>query len=428
MPDEDVLESHHREVVAAQQPVDYPEAVYMLLERIRAIWTLPALKQDEGVEQNTNTVTPFESFIGVSFGSIAIEPLVRSEIDRRDTDGSLGRWLADIPARLFDQVAYEMGCIEIDQAKTREEAVGRFLRHFGYVEETDRDPPEGIFAAHEIIEETKHMLSGCGPNDINLTIGHGTRIARAIESALQILVLFYGQFTIPNAFEDYLRQKRGLRQGSGKLAEWWKTVKSKIAPETIRSDIHSFLIQHQTQMELSIRILKDLNEYVRSKPEFATRFYSIFERNTIFPAFDRGKLAAHIGQYDFGDFLDQLYEIKRLRNAIDHADRILQEGKVKPKPSEIYEKVKQLGEVSSYFIEAGKSHRLFPEVILVIGISQNIRRRWRVNAIDEKNNIISFPTSREKLDIFVPDCEILCWPQERLLSGPRVALIKLWRE
>lgn len=416
------LPSKDEDADAQSEPkIHYCDAVYDLLQRISLVGV-------EGVPAPTEGALSFiEMFVGGASAYANIEPLLRSEIERQDASGSLSRWLRSIPHRLFDQTAYDMGCIDIDRADTRDDAIRLFLAHFGYVEGLDRKRPEGIWSAWETIEDAKRKLNECTNDNIDSVIGHGARIARAIESTLQILILFYGQFSIPAVFREYVTRKESLVASKEALDEWWKECQSKLPTKQLK-DVYTFLVQQRTQIELSLRVLKELEIQIHTE-ETRKLFVSSFARVSILPPFDPAKLSPRTSSEHHGEFANQLEIIKDLRNRLVHSDPYVPEGTVNSDASQMLSLCRTLAEVSSFFFEAGKKHSLFPEVVLVRGKNQSIHRRWRVYATDERGNEFSFPLTKAQVNEFIPGNEMFCWwPESTSSGGPCVAAVKLWRD
>lgn len=428
MSDSDSLAQTAETSSEVPQKMHYSDAVYKLLCRVQSLWASPSKKEDAQKENSPQPLTPFEAFLGTKMEPAEIEPLIRQAIDLHDAQESLVPWLKALPRRLFDTVAFELNCVKVDQAETREEAVKFFLKDFGYVDKSDRDIPEGVRVARDIVEEAYRKFTDCAADDVSGMLGEGGAIGRAVENTLLILVAFYGQFLMPQVFEDFLRQQEELGGDRSKLEDWWNNTKPKIPLKDIRGHIRNFLVEEQTQMGLFIGILEALNNEIPNHAAWESKFRAAFGRNTIFPAYDASKLSARFNTDSGKEFLDQLKEIKDLRNAINHADKNLKRGKIKSDPVRVREIVQKIADAGIFFFESGGAHRLFPEVILVTNNHQNLRRKWSIKAIDERGNEVGFHISREKLELFVPDCELFCWPQESFSSGPKVTLIRLWRK
>jgi hypothetical protein len=299
------------------------------------------------------------------------------------------------------------------------------LKRYRYFEEdNDIVAPQGIHILRSIIEQAKEKLASEEGKSIDTAMSQGTLIAEAIESTLQILVLFYGSYLLPTIFQEYIREQANLTESPSKVADWWKSTQSQIPRLITQLDIYNFLIEHRTQMELSLRILNEFESYLLSESILSEQFYSRFGRHSIFPPLDDEKLSRRIRKVYQESFIKQLESIRALRNAINHSVQILRKHSVSHDPLDIFEKAKELSERSSFFFEAGRLHALFPKTILVTSLCQNLNRKWKVTAIDEKENLISFLIDPGEVIIFIPNCEIMCWPQEGRSNTPDIAFVK----
>jgi hypothetical protein len=418
MPDADMPDRIH--VVSDAPP--YCNAVVELLCRINPLWRHPEEISGDDSNNVEGKWSPLENFLGINIDSSEMEPTIRSEVERRENDGSLANWLTGIPNSLFYPAVSDMGCTEADYAPTKEEVAKLFLKHFGYFDETDRQPPQGIFTASEIIKEKAQELAECSKEDLSTITGIGANFGQAVESVLQLMALFYGQYLRPDIFKEYLQRQTEFLENEEELKKWWNSISTKLG-------VKGFLLDHKTQMGYLVQILKELEVLISSSPDLLGSFRSKFKRESIFPPFDKTKLLPRIGSSTYaGEFLIQLDEIRELRNSIQHTNKPLLEHTVKQDPLKMFELVQELADRCDFFMEVCKSHRLFPDIILVIAIKQNIRRRWTVDAITERNDTISFSITKEMLDIFVPDCEIACWPPLTRSIMPSVALLRRWRE
>lgn len=407
---------------APQSEVHYCDAVYDLLQKISSIGLSSHADRGEGV------LSFIEAFMGAASTSANIEPLLRSEIERQDTSGSLTRWLRGIPHRLFGRAAYDMGCTEIDRADTKEEAVNLFLAHFGYREGQFWKRPEGIWAAREITEDAKRKLEDCTQEEVDSVIGPGTRICKAIESTLQILVLFYGQFILPEGFSRYVARRQTLARDRNELEAWWGQYQAGLETGHLKNAVHDFLVTYKTQIELSLRLLKELESAAKREPALS-HFALTFGRGSIFPLFDAARMSARTSVPTNAEFIHQLEMIKELRNRTQHSDQYVPEDRVTPDPIDTLRKCQALAEASSFFFESGNKHGLFPEVVLVRGKSQNVHRRWRVYSTDERGDEFSFPIAKLKIGDFIPGNEMFCWWRNGIRSGePSVAAVKLSRD
>ncbi len=444
-----------------------PESQYLdktieLLRRVRELWVSPASISEDDDEDETESEEdnsknddedeteneeedksrkvdedrlsskieiplPFDLYISSELSDYSFEPSVRRVIEQHDNKENLVSFLCGIPMWVFGQVACELGCFEVNSARTNEEQVRVFLKKFGYIDVEDRKPPEGILAAQKFAEIAASKLAECTENDIGSVIGQGTAIGIAMESILRVLVLFYGQFVLPDIFSKFLKDQKKYKKNDGNSRDWWRSCLPYLEQVLVNQrDVRQFLIEEKTQMDLSIRILRPLNDYIPTDSDLAKKFSSTFERETIFPPLDTAKVSRR-RKGEHKEFLAQLEEIKNLRNEIDHAERDLQEGRFIPDPAKVMRQVTDLSSAAAFFFEAGKAHRLFPEAILITTREQRIRRHWLIHAKDERNNPVSFRVGSTLKDTYLPDCEFFCWPPESIQSGPKVTLIKLWR-
>lgn len=427
MSDSDALEQPASSQTAIRPRMGYSEAICELLELIRYNWGYPA--HEEGMQTNKNEKenTPFDNFIGFKVDFDNIKPLIIGEVDYQEAQGSLRSWLEATPFRLFSAAAYELGCVEIDQAKTQEAAIKLFLKHFGYREVSNIELPEGVFTAIEDVRKAKETLDQGKEDDVEKVRGIGISFADAVESTLQVLALFYGQYLMPDVFGEYLQRQEELMQDDRARIDWWRRALQKVIPSVNQSQINLLLVKHRTQMELLIQLLKSLNEYVSSEPDILQSFHADFRRDTIFPVIDGSKLPKNVIGVPQYDFLDQMTAIKDLRNQMNHAVQLLKDHKVRRQPQKIKELAQQLSFHSSFFLELGKVHKLFPKVLLITGKGQDINGKWKITALDEKGEAISFYASEEKQKAYVPRCDMYCWPAEDRFSTPSVALIAHWR-
>ncbi len=409
----------------------YIEATLKLLRSVSERWEPPkaSLLSSPGSSESDGLLTPFESYVGNALSPSNFEAQILNVIVQRDNDNQLIRFLSGLPTWIFGQIAYEMGCYDVNTARTPEDHARSFLRQFGYVDPTDRKRPEGIFVAHELAEQAirKLELPGGNAENVSFVIEQGRTVAEAIESALQALVMFYGQFIMPDVFSTYLQRKGEFKNRKQDRKEWWRRCQPIIQKSQIKQeDIHKFLVDGNTALELTMRILKSLNDYVPAETNLATHFSSIFGRETIFPKIDNSQLPSRM-QGTHQQFSDLLESVKSLRNKLNHPLQLLDEGKVIRETAEVMKQVRDLVSRAVFFFDAGASHRLFPVAILATSREQNFRRQWLIRGIDEQHNQVIFRVYGKAKDKFLPDCEFFCWPPESIQSEPKITQIKLWR-
>lgn len=387
---------------------------------------------DNDLEENS----PYLSFLGLPQGASDVERSTRDQIAMHDADDTLIGWLAGVPLFVLVLAISEMkehsslgiDVHEFGTAQTKEDVIRVFLRRFGFVE--SRPAPQGIREIRKILIGAKDkVLEQRG--DVGTVIGNGAVIGSLMESTLQILALFYGQHLMPNIFNDRVRRREDLTGDPAERKAWWSSVSADIAAASIWA-VEAYLEKGNTYIAALIGILEAFENHLVSENEVRLDFVSKFGRNSVLPAIDPTENSKRLGQSGSRSFIDLLKEIKDLRNAFGHSLNQLESYQVIPPLPEVHRRVDKILQLSVSLFEEGYRQGLFPEVLLIRGISQNHRRKWQVQGINESNNVVLFPVSEDELGIFLPDCEVFCWPPDHVsssgsVSKPKVMCRKYWR-
>jgi hypothetical protein len=384
--------------------------------------------------RDSEQTSRYPSFLGLPPNASDVERAARDQIEMHDANDNLVGWLAGPPMLalvraiidLSERTPFRVSIDEFGPAQTKEDLIRYFLARFGYIE--DRHPPQGIKTIREMFRAAKNDLL-THRDDVHVVIGSGALIGRAIESTLQVLVMFYGQYLMPDIFAERVSRREELTGEPAERKAWWSRVSLEVAP-TSKWAIGAYVEKGNTYIAALIAILEALEDRLVSQDEARFEFVTRFGRDGILPASALAEKSTKPRQSS--RFIDLLNQIKDLRNTFDHGLNRFERPEAIPPMSEVLHQADELIGLSSILFEEGYRQRLFPEVLLIRRICQNIRRKWQVYAINEGNNEVLFSVSDVDVELLLPDCEVFCWPPDHVSTSgsvptPRVICRKYWR-
>jgi hypothetical protein len=420
-------------------PIRYEERVVELVKFIRSRWTDPDAERAAAAEEEITLVevgdelvtrrittdpskvwTKFDTWVGSLCDGYNLDSVVRQAVDQKEAENTLLDWLEQPPIRLLSSAAYELGCPGVDRAKTQREVATAFLTHFGYQSEESMAAPTGIASQEERIVEADNTLRDVTVSEASAAEEQATRVGKAMEGTLQILVAFYGLYLFPEVFADYAKRPRGVHDDSEESVKLLRAALLNSPLKEVRADVERFLDKQWTQLELLARILAGFERQLISDPSLATTFGNDFGRGSIFPRVGHLVIDREGERDALQPMPEQLTRIKNLRNLILHSPHLL--AGLTQDPEEMLASAREMCRDCKRFFKSGRLLGLFPQMMLVKSVCQNVNKRWRVTAITEKCQEVSFHVpERSWLETYTPNCEVICWPADTASKRPAVA-------